>query len=187
MDAPTLRTARLLLRPWRAEDRDAFAALNADPVVMRFFPTTLTREESDQVADRIEAHFVQHGFGFWAIEVLDGPPFVGFTGLSTVTFDAPFTPATEIGWRLAREYWGRGIATEAARAALDFGFGELGLREVVAFAVKDNARSRAVMERLGMTHDPRDDFDHPRLPSGDPLQRHVLYRIRRAEHHRTAS
>lgn len=182
MIAPTLRTERLLLRPWRSEDLDAFAALNADPEVMRCFPAPLTREESDDLVDRIEAHFAEHGFGFWAVEVLGGASFVGFTGLAVAPFEAPFTPAVEIGWRLAREHWGRGYATEAAHAALTFGFGELGLQEIVAFAVQDNSRSRAVMERLGMTHDPADDFNHPRLPSGHPLELHVLYRIRRAEY-----
>lgn len=168
------------MRPWRAEDREPFAAINADPEVMRFFPQLLTRGQSDEVADRIEAHMAEHGFGFWALEEFGGAPFVGFAGLGVVQFEAPFTPATEIGWRLAREHWGRGYATEAAGAALGYGFDVLGVQEVVAFAVKDNLRSRAVMERLGMTRDPADDFDHPRLPNDSPLRRHVLYRIQGA-------
>ena len=179
MDAPSLVTPRLLLRPWREADVAPFSALNADPRVMEFFPATLSRAESDAVAERIREGLAARGFGFWAVEVPGVTPFAGFVGLSVPRFEAHFTPCVEIGWRLAREHWGRGYATEGARAALDFGFGELGLAEVVAFTVPANARSRAVMEKLGMTHDPADDFDHPSVPEGHPLRRHVLYRVRR--------
>lgn len=166
-----------MLRRWREDDKEPFAALNADPVVMEHFPATLSREDSDALAERIEAGFDEHGFGLWAVEA-DGE-FIGFTGLSVPRFTAPFTPCVEIGWRLARSAWGRGYATEAARASLEDGFGRAGLTEVVSFTAVQNVRSQAVMGRLGMTHDPADDFDHPALPAGHPLRRHVLYRIRR--------
>nr|WP_205830096.1 GNAT family N-acetyltransferase [Microbispora sp. CL1-1] len=165
------------MRRWREDDKEPFAALNADPVVMEHFPATLSREDSDALAERIEAGFDEHGFGLWAVEA-DGE-FIGFTGLSVPRFTAPFTPCVEIGWRLARSAWGRGYATEAARASLEDGFGRAGLTEVVSFTAVQNVRSQAVMRRLGMTHDPADDFDHPALPAGHPLRRHVLYRIRR--------
>ncbi|MEU7690595.1 GNAT family N-acetyltransferase [Microbispora hainanensis] len=175
--ADSIRTERLVLRRWREDDKEPFAALNADPVVMEHFPATLSREDSDALAERIEAGFDEHGFGLWAVEA-DGE-FIGFTGLSVPRFTAPFTPCVEIGWRLARSAWGRGYATEAARASLEDGFGRAGLTEVISFTAVQNVRSQAVMRRLGMTHDPADDFDHPALPAGHPLRRHVLYRIRR--------
>ena len=175
------RTERLLLRRWRDDDRAPFAAMNADPGVMEYFPATSDRRESDALADHIEAHFDTHGFGLWVVEIPDVSPFVGFVGLSVPTFDAHFMPAVEVGWRLAREHWGWGYATEAAQAAVDAGFDELGLEEIVSFTVPANFRSRRVMERLGMTHDPADDFDHPRVPEGSPLRRHVLYRLARPE------
>ncbi|MEU8171437.1 GNAT family N-acetyltransferase [Microbispora hainanensis] len=174
--ADSIRTERLVLRRWREDDKEPFAALNADPVVMEHFPATLSREESDALAERIEAGFDEHGFGLWAVEA-DGE-FIGFTGLSVPRFTAPFTPCVEIGWRLARSAWGRGYATEAARASLEDGFGRAGLTEVVSFTAVPNVRSQAVMRRLGMTRDPAEDFDHPALPAGHPLRRHVLYRIR---------
>jgi RimJ/RimL family protein N-acetyltransferase len=177
--APDLRTDRLLLRRWRADDLEPFAALNADPAVMRYFAGTLSPAESDTVAARIARHFDERGFGLWAVEIPGAVPFAGFIGLQNPGFDAHFTPCVEIGWRLAAECWGRGYATEGARAALEFGFTTLGLAEIVSFAVEANHRSRRVMERIGMTHNPADDFDHPRLQAGDPRRRHVLYRIGR--------
>jgi ribosomal-protein-alanine N-acetyltransferase len=172
--ADVLRTERLLLRPWRAEDREAFAALNADPVVMEHFPSTLTRDESDVFADGIAAHLDEHGWGTYAVEVVDGPEFIGYIGLA-----APeWLGATEVRWRLAREHWGHGYATEGARAAIDDGFTRLDLDEIVAITVPANERSRSVMRRLGMTHDSADDFEHPYLPEGHPLRRHVKYRLR---------
>jgi RimJ/RimL family protein N-acetyltransferase len=176
---PELRTERLLLRPWRPGDLEAFAALNADPRVMEYFAETLSRAESDAAAARIQAHLAAHGFGLWAIEIPGQVPFIGAAGLARPTFQTDFTPCVEIGWRLAAAHWGRGYATEAARAALAFAFGTLGLDEVVSFTVPANLRSRRVMEKLGMRHDPDADFDHPRLPHGHPLCRHVLYRIAR--------
>jgi len=177
---PTLATARLRLRPWRDDDLAPFAALNADPRVMEFFPAALDRAQSDALAARIRAHLGERGFGLWAVEVSGVAPFAGFVGLSVPRFEAHFTPCVEIGWRLAREHWGRGYATEGAVAALAFGFRDLGLTEIVSFTAPANQPSRRVMSRLGMTRDPRDDFDHPALPAGHALRRHVLYRLSRA-------
>ncbi|HLJ03156.1 MAG TPA: GNAT family N-acetyltransferase [Solirubrobacteraceae bacterium] len=171
-----MRTERLLLRQWRDSDLEPFAALNADPEVMRYFPGTQSRQQSDALAERERRAIAERGWGLWAVEVLDGPEFIGFVGLNEPGFEAHFTPAVEVGWRLAREHWGHGYATEAARAAVAFGFGELALSEIVSFTTEPNLRSRRVMERLGMTHDPAGDFDHPMLPDW-PLRRHVLYRL----------
>jgi RimJ/RimL family protein N-acetyltransferase len=176
-----LRTDRLLLRRWRAEDRDVFAALNADPVVMEHFPSVSARADSDAAADRIAAHFERHGFGLWAVEVVGVAPFAGFVGLCVPRFEAHFTPCVEIGWRLARAFWDKGYATEGAREALAFGFEHLRLDEVVSYTVPANVRSRRVMEKLGMNHDAGGDFEHPLLPEGHPLRGHVLYRIARNE------
>ncbi len=173
-----IHTERLVLRRWRDSDREPFAAMNADSAVMEHMTGLLSREESDAFIDRVEQGFEIWGFGLWALEVPGVADCIGFTGLWPPSFDAHFTPAVEVGWRLAREHWGRGYATEAAAAALDFGFDEAGLGEVVSFTIPANVRSIAVMERLGMTHNPADDFDHPRLPAGSPLRRHVLYRMR---------
>jgi len=172
-----LRTPRLLLRHWRESDLAPFAAMNADPAVMEHFPSLMTRAESDAFVGRIEAAFEENGFGLWAVEVSATGEFAGFTGLALTRFEAPFTAAVEIGWRLAVEAWGHGYATEAALAALAYGFGDAGLEEIVAFTATTNARSQAVMRRIGMSHDGRDDFDHPSLPTGHRLRRHVLYRI----------
>jgi RimJ/RimL family protein N-acetyltransferase len=178
---PELRTPRLLLRAWRASDLAPFAALNADPRVMEHFPSRLARHESDLLAERIGEHFAHHGFGLWAVEAPGVAAFLGFVGLSVPRFEAAFTPCVEIGWRLAREHWGEGYAPEAARAALRFGFEKIGLEEIVSFTVPANAKSRRVMEKIGMRRDPADDFDHPSLPGGHPMQRHVLYRLRRQD------
>jgi RimJ/RimL family protein N-acetyltransferase len=169
-----LRTPRLLLRLWRDDDLDALAEMNADPEIVEFLPSTLTRAESAAMLARLRAHFDEHGFGLWAIEAAGDV--VGFTGLSVPPFTAHFTPCVEVGWRLARGVWGRGYATEAARAAMDDGFARVGLAEIVSFTVPDNVRSRRVMERLGMTRSEADDFEHPRLPVGHRLRKHVLYR-----------
>lgn len=177
--APTLTSERLVLRRWRASDRAPFAALNADPRVTRFLGAPLSRAASDALVDRIEAHFAERGFGWWAVEVPGVADFVGCVGLSVPRFEAHFTPCVEVGWRLAATHWGRGYATEGARAALHFGFERLALREIVSFTARGNRDSRAVMERLGMSHAPRDDFEHPALAPGDPLRSHVLYRLTR--------
>lgn len=172
-----LRTARLWLRRWLPSDLAPFAALNTDARVMENFPAVLSRDESDTLASRIEAHFEEHGFGLWAVEIPKATSFAGFIGLSVPRFEAHFTPCVEIGWRLAAAHWELGYATEGARAVLEFGFEELGLSEIVSFTVPGNLRSRRVMEKIGMVHDPADDFDHPALP--DRHQRHVLYRLAR--------
>jgi RimJ/RimL family protein N-acetyltransferase len=177
--AVTLSGSRVLLRRWRDEDRAAFAEVNADPRVMEFFRGRLTRAESDAMIDSIEAHFNAHGFGLWAIELPGVAPLIGFTGLSTARFEAPFTPCVEVGWRLAFAHWGQGYATEAAHLALGHGFGTLAIPEVVSFTSAGNSRSRAVMERLGMQRSTTEDFDHPSLPEGHALRRHVLYRLLR--------
>lgn len=177
---PTFTTERLILRPWEESDRELFARLNADLRVMEYMPHVLSKPDSDALADRIGVHFRQHGFGLCAVELrLDGS-FIGFIGLNVPSFDAPFTPCVEIGWRLAADRWGQGLATEGANAIVRYGFETLGLDELVSFTVPANARSRRVMEKLGMTHDPADDFDHPRLPPGHPLRGHVLYRLNRS-------
>jgi RimJ/RimL family protein N-acetyltransferase len=176
---PTLSTSRLILRPWREEDLPAFAALNADPRVVEFLPRCLERAESNALAERIAAHFRQHGCGLWAVEAPGVAPFIGFAGLAVPSFEAHFTPCLEIGWRLAFAHWSRGYATEAARRVLAHAFGPLGRAEIVSFTTRDNRRSRAVMERLAMRHDPADDFLHPALPEDHPQRPHVLYRIDR--------
>lgn len=175
----TLTTDRLLLRRWRPEDREPFAQLNADPAVMRYFPSTLRRAESDALIERIEASIDELGYGLWAVERRSDGRFLGFAGLARHTFEAPFTPGVEIGWRFAAHAWGQGYATEAARAGLRFGFEQVGLDTILSWTSVLNGPSIRVMERLGMTHDPAEDFDHPRLPLGHPLRRHVLYRLSR--------
>lgn len=178
-DAPTLQTERLILRPWRDEDIAAWVEMSADPRVMEFFPSMLTRAEAEQTATRMRERLEREGFGWWALEVNGGAPFIGVIALQTVPFEAPFTPALEVGWRLAFEHWGNGYATEGAEAALRFGFETLDQEQIVAMTAAVNLRSQHVMERLGMTRDPVDDFDHPRLPDGHPLRRHVLYRLKK--------
>jgi RimJ/RimL family protein N-acetyltransferase len=175
-----IETHRLLLRRWRDDDREPFACMNADPIVMEHFPARLTRDESDCLIENIEAHFERHGFGAWAAEVRDTRKFIGFIGLAVPRFQAPFTPCVEIGWRLDAAHWGRGLATEGAQAVVRCAFDVLKLGEIVSFTIPANVRSRRVMEKLGMTRDPRDDFDHPNLPAGHPMQRHVLYRLKRS-------
>ncbi|AOW85416.1 MULTISPECIES: GNAT family N-acetyltransferase [Streptomyces] len=172
-----LRTERLVLRDWRASDLAPWAALNADPEVREYFPGVLTREESEASAARFQADLDRRGWGWWAVETAAAGEFIGFAGLDPVEDGMPFT-GVEAGWRLARPAWGHGYATEAARAVLGHAFGELGLAEVLALTTATNARSRAVMRRLGMTRDPAEDFDDPDVPEG-PLRRCVVYRLRR--------
>lgn len=180
-DGLTIETDRLVLRRWREEDREPFAALNADPEVMRYFVRPLTREESDRLVDRIEARFEADGIGQWAVERREDGRFLGFTGLAPASFEASFTPTIEVGWRFARSAWGHGYATEAGRAALHYGFQVRGLETILSWTSVLNLPSIAVMERLGMHHDPADDFDHPLVPEGHPLRRHALYRLDRAD------
>lgn len=181
-DIPELRTDRLVLRAWRDSDRDPFADLNADPVVMEHFPAALTPEQTYAMVDRIVDNWHRDGVGLWAVEVPGVSGFVGFVGLAVPGFETHFTPCVEVGWRLARSAWGAGYASEAARAALAFGFEVRGLDEIVSFTTTANVRSQAVMQRIGMTSDPADDFDHPNTP-GWHGQRHVLYRLPRTAWH----
>lgn len=179
-DPRTVPTGRLVLRPWRPEDRAPFAALNADPVVMEWFPSTATTAESDAFADHIEAGFAERGWGLWAVEAVavEGfSGFAGYVGLTPVPEDLPVAPAVEVGWRLARAAWGYGIATEAATASLRFAFDELGLDEVVSFTSVPNERSQAVMRRIGLVRRPGRDFDHPRIAPGSPIRRHVVWSV----------
>jgi RimJ/RimL family protein N-acetyltransferase len=176
---PLVTTERLVLRRWRESDLEPFREMNADQRVMEFMPKALDSEESDALVARIEKHFDERGFGLMAAELKESGEFIGFVGLSVPQFEAPFMPVVEIGWRLAAEYWGKGLATEAVRETLRFGFEKVGLESVVSFTVPRNLGSRRVMEKIGMIHDPNEDFDHPRLPVGHPLRRHVLYRLGR--------
>ena len=190
MQAITLTTPRLLLRPWRDDDVAAFADMFDDPAVMEFLMPARGRMSASADADRpmidatvgrIRAHFDRHGYGWWAAEFKETGAFIGFIGLVHIPFEAHFTPAVEVGWRLASAYWGQGYATEGARASLEAAFTRLGLADIVSITVPANTRSRRVMERIGMMRDPGGDFDHPSLGPGDPLRRHVLYRITKAQ------
>lgn len=176
-----MTTPRLRLRLWQEGDIEPFAAINADARVREHYPSVLTRADSEASVERIRGHFARHGYGAWAVELRQRPGLIGFTGLTHPAFSAPCGPCVEIGWRFAFDHWGQGYATEAARAALRAAFQEIGLEEVVSFTTMDNVRSRRVMERIGMSRDPADDFDHPLLPPGHQLSRHVLYRLRRAD------
>jgi RimJ/RimL family protein N-acetyltransferase len=177
----TLRTERLILRRWRHSDREPYARLNADSRIMEFMPSLLSHAESDLLIDRSERHFRQHGFGRCATELAQNGSFIGSIGLAIPPFSAAFTPCVEIGWRLFPDYWGEGLASEGAREVVRYAFEVLGLESLVAFTVPANVRSRRVMEKLGMVHEPTEDFDHPNLPEGHPLRRHVLYRLRRSD------
>ena len=172
------QTPRLRLRQWRESDRRPFAALNADPRVMEYFPALLSREDSDAMIDRCQSRFAERGWGNWAVEIVATGEFAGFAGLSVPSHVLPFSPCVEIGWRLARGHWGRGLASEAAREALRIGFERLGLAEIVSFTALGNLRSRAVMERIGM-QDATENFEHPGVPEGHPLRPHCLYRLSR--------
>ena len=172
-----LKTERLTLRAWRVADREPFARMNADPRVMEFMPARLSREESNQLLDRIEKHWQQKGFGLYAAELGADHSFIGYLGLAVPSFQARFTPCVEIGWRLCAAHWGQGLATEGARAVVRHAFEVLQLDSLLSFTVPANARSRRVMEKLGMTRDPGDDFEHPNLPEGHALRRHMLYRL----------
>lgn len=177
----TVRTKRLILRPWQESDLEPFAQLNADPRVMEYFPSILSRKESDHLARRIIDKLEEQGWGMWAVSVSDVADFIGFIGLHKPSFEAHFTPAVEIGWRLAFDHWGKGYATEGAKAALSYGFETINLPEIVSFTTVKNIRSRRIMEKIGMHHDPKHDFEHPKLPEQHPLKTHVLYRVSKTE------
>jgi RimJ/RimL family protein N-acetyltransferase len=175
---PTIETPRLLLRNWRNDDVEPFVAMNADPRVAEFLRGPYSRERSESAARTMRERLERDGYGWWVVEVRGGAPFAGVIVLQAVPFEAPFTPANEIGWRFAFQHWNHGYATEGARAALDHAFRELDWPEVVAFTAAANLRSQRLMERIGMTRDPRDDFDHPKLEPDHPLRRHVVYRVK---------
>jgi RimJ/RimL family protein N-acetyltransferase len=177
----SLHTPRLLLREWRDADAEPFAEMSGDPAVMQFLVPFVDRAAMDAWVAAARTHWRERGFGPWVVELPGEAPLIGVVGLSHLRFALPFAPAVEAAWRLAHPYWGKGFAHEAARVAIDDGFGRLGLDEIVAFTVPANRASRRIMEKLRMTRDPAEDFDfeHPRLPPGHPLRRHVLYRLRR--------
>jgi RimJ/RimL family protein N-acetyltransferase len=172
-----LQTPRLILRTWQDSDIEPFSMMNQDPEVMRFFPSLLTPEESASRVDWQLRHFKEQGFCCYAVELKSTGEFIGFVGLAIPLFEAPFMPAVEIGWRIAKTHWNKGYATEAAKYVLNHAFNHLNLPEVVSFTAIQNRTSRRIMEKIGMTHDPKDDFDHPKLAEGHPLRQHVLYRI----------
>jgi RimJ/RimL family protein N-acetyltransferase len=175
-----LETARLALRDWHEADRAVFAAMNADPVVMEFFPKPMTAAQSAALVDNYQAELEESGYCPWAVEELSTGAFIGFVGLHAVPPYLPFGPGAEVGWRLARPYWGQGYATEAAVAAVQFGFGPLDMDRILSFTAVINLRSRRVMERIGMSRDEADDFDHPNIAPGHPLRPHVLYSLSKA-------
>ena len=181
MPVKTITTQRLLLRSWRESDIEPFFRLNTDPEVVEYLPSPISETESQQFAARIQDHFAEHGYGLYALENREDGSFLGYTGLNWTSFESHFTPALEVGWRLARDAWGQGYATEAARACVDHAFRETPIPEIVSFTVPANRRSIAVMERLQLTRKPEDDFVHPRLGKDHPLGAHVLYRIARAD------
>ncbi len=174
-----LETERLILRPWRESDLLPFAKITSDPEVMRFFPKLLSVEETHEMIGRLQGQMRDNGFTFFATELKSNSELIGFIGLIRTSFKAHFTPAVEIGWRLAKAHWNKGLATEGARRALEHGFVDHGLSEIVSLTATQNAPSRKVMEKIGMTRDLKDDFDHPRVPEGHELKRHVLYRLKR--------
>ena len=182
MTTPQLVTERLLLREWRDSDRPAYAALNADPEVMRHFPSTLTAQQSSEMIDRMISAWNERGFGLWAVERRDSGDFIGFVGLAVPLWEAPFTPCVEVGWRLAKEHWGNGFAPEAALAALHWAFANIDPPggEIVSFTTEANVNSQRVMAKIGMRRDPDGDFDHPLVPDWSG-RRHVLYRIDRRQ------
>ena len=172
-----IQTKRLILREWEDSDLEPFAKMNADSRVMEYFPSILSREQSDSMLKKMHSLIQKNGYGFWALSLIKTGEFLGFVGINEVTFSSHFTPSIEIGWRLSYEHWGKGYATEAATASLAYGFETLNLPEIVSFTTTLNMRSRRVMEKIGMHRNEADDFDHPKLEPGHPLRRHVLYRI----------
>lgn len=182
MSMPILRTERLILRPWRITDLEPFAEINADPKVMEFYPKTLSREESDALAEKIQRDFAERGYGFWAVEAKGIADFIGYIGLNYWNLEMEFAPCVDIGWRIGSPYWGKGYATEGAREVLRYGFEILQLTEIVSMATIHNTRSHRVMMKLGMKSDPAENFEHPKVPRGHPLSLRVLYRLSKKNH-----
>lgn len=178
---PTLRTERLILRPWRASDLLPFSQINADSRVMEFYPSVMSAEESDALAEKIQKHAMEKKYGFWAIEAPGVANFIGYVGLNYWNLEMSFAPCVDVGWRLGAPFWGKGYATEGAKEALRFGFEECYFSEIVAMATIYNSRSHSVMKKLGMRHDPKENFYHPKLPQDHPLSLRVLYRLSRSE------
>ena len=176
-----LETERLILRRWKEADIEPFFKITSDPEVRRYYPNVLTINETKSLVTRIESHFVKESFGLWALELKSTGEFIGYTGLSKPTFEAHFMPCVEIGWQIARRYWGQGYAPEAANKALEDGFVRIGLDEIVSFTTVSNDKSIRVMEKLGMHRNPKDDYLHPFLPEGHPLKPHVLFRLKKTE------
>ena len=174
---PVISTPRLILRAWTDQDLDAFAEIQADPIVMQHFTMTMSRDETSQMLKRICEHFDKHGFGWWAAALKDTGRFIGYIGLSIPQYEMKFTPCVEVAWKLASDTWNQGLATEGASAALDYAFEVLKLKEVVSYTTLENHSSRRVMQKIGMIADPEYDFDHPKIPAGHRLCRHVFYRI----------
>ncbi|KTD25721.1 acetyltransferase [Legionella lansingensis] len=172
-----LSTERIVIREWQDSDLLPFALMNADSKVMKYFPARLTEQETRAMVERIQAHIQRHGFGLWAAELKATKEFIGFIGLNVPSFTAHFTPCVEIGWRLARSFWGQGLATEGGKAVLDYAFDKLHVQEIVSFTSERNKRSQRVMQKIGLSHDKKDDFHHPNLPIEHPLSWHVLYRL----------
>lgn len=177
-----IETDRLVLRDWGSSDLEKMAAINQDPKVMEYFPSLQDLITTKNFIKKIKNHLKNQGYSLYACERKDNKEFIGFIGLLLADFEAPFTPATEIGWRLSSNSWGRGFATEGARAVLDYGFKKLKLNEIVSFAAKNNKKSIRVMEKIGLKHNDKDDFNHPKLSNDSPLKHHVLYRLRREEY-----
>lgn len=177
----TITTQRLILRSWKNEDLESLSRMNANPEVMEFFPAPLTYKESMERLEVYTRHIQDHGWGLWAVSAPGVSDFIGWIGLWPIGFETHFTPAIEIGWRLLPEFWGHGYATEGARACLQYGFDTLKLNEIVSITVPANLRSQRVMQKIGMHTDPKDAFDHPKLPEGHPLRRHILYRLKASE------
>ena len=177
-----IETDRLILREWKEDDKEAFARINADPMIMEFFPRQLGEDDSNKLADRFQKHIEDHGFGFYAVELKKTGEFMGFAGLDNVDSRMPFAPAVEIAWRLDYGFWGSGYGTEAATAVLEHAFTKLKLKEIVGYAVHDNSRAIKLMEKIDMKHDAKGDFDYPSLPVGHPLGRFVLYRITKKQY-----
>lgn len=181
MPAPNLETERLLLRQWKPEDASLFARMNSDSKVMEYFPETLSTKKSNNLMHLIEKELQEKEYGLWAVEVKEKCPFIGFVGLHYADFDAPFTPCIEIGWRISSDHWRKGYAFEAAKKILDYAFNTLHLEEIVSFTTVKNVRSRNLMEKLGMHHNPLDDFQHPKLRKAHPMRPHVLYRLKNTD------